>query len=71
MSKRNIGDVCAYVPATQPGAKARYLRVGSAFVDEETDRLAIKLDTLPLPGAGWDGWLNVFPPRNPGEEQAP
>lgn len=70
--KRNIGDVCAHLPAhTQHGGKARYVRVGTAFIDEETDRLAFKLDALPLSTSGWEGWLNVFPPKNPGDEQAP
>lgn len=57
MTREFIGDACAYIK--QPGGeKAKYYRIGSAYRDGE--RISIKIDTLPLSGIGWDGWVNVF-----------
>lgn len=59
--KKLYGDVCAYVP--QPGgAKPRYPRVGTAFLDDR-GQISVKLDTIPIPGT-WSGWLNIFPPKD-------
>lgn len=40
--------------------KKTYVHVGRATTDDE-GRIAVKLDTLPLTGANWLGWLNLFP----------
>ena len=73
MSKEFIGDACAYIPAADRSSKTQYPRIGVAFCDTEDGRISIKLDTLPLPGANWSGWINIFPrdkseppKRNPG-----
>ena len=64
MSKDFIGDLCAYIPK-QPGQnKASYHRVGSAFTDSENKQISLKIDTMPIQGSGWGGWLNVFPPKS-------
>lgn len=60
MSKELVGDVCAYMPAREAGGKARYPRIGIAFKDDR-GQISLKIDTLPLPGTGWDGWVNIFP----------
>lgn len=57
MAKTVLGDACAYIPGTN-GGKNRYLKIGIAM--EEGSRISIKIDTLPLPGCGWDGWINIF-----------
>jgi hypothetical protein len=58
MAKQVIGDACAYIPSVG-GSKTRYLKIGLAMKDG--DKLSIKIDTLPLSGTGWEGWINVFP----------
>lgn len=65
--KELIGDVCACVPDTTRNGKTRYYRVGAAFRSLESggtaDRISIKIDTLPIGQANWNGWLNIFPRR--------
>ena len=58
MAKKILGDACAFIPAA-PGGKNRYMKIGIALTDG--DRISLKLDTLPIPGAGWEGWVNIFP----------
>ncbi len=51
--------------------KTAWKRCGSMFVDEETGRMSIKLDMIPL-GKNFDGWLSVFEPReNEGQYNGP
>ena len=38
--------------------KKRYQNIGSVFEDGEY--LKIKLDVIPLPKGGWDGWANCY-----------
>ena len=64
MAKEIIGDACAFIPGH--GDKNRYIKLGIAM--KEGDRISIKIDTLPLPGCGWEGWINIFP--NKGELRA-
>lgn len=59
MAKEILGDACAYIPGPRQGDKARYYKIGLAMQDG--DRISLKLDTLPLPGTGWGGWINIFP----------
>ena len=59
MSRRILGDACAYI-RKQGDAKAIYRKIGVAFIDDQ-DRISLKLDTLPIPGDGWVGWVNIFP----------
>lgn len=61
MSKEILGDACAYIAPTVRGGKARYHKIGIAMRDSDGDRISLKLDTLPLPGSGWEGWINIFP----------
>ena len=63
MSKTFLGAVCAYIPK-QPGMnKALYPRVGSAFTDDTTGQISLKIDTMPIAQSNWEGWLNVYPPK--------
>lgn len=66
MSKTLLGDVCAHIPGPA-GAKGKYPRCGTAFVDDKDGRISIKLDSLPLAGGGWIGWMNIFPRKAAGE----
>lgn len=61
MSKEILGDACAYIAPLRRNDKARYLKIGLALRDG--DRISLKIDTLPLPESGWEGWINVFPRR--------
>jgi len=58
MSRTILGDACAFIPGKN-GEKNRYLKLGLAMKDD-SGRLSLKLDTLPLPGSDWEGWINVF-----------
>jgi len=69
MAKEVIGDACAYIPGPRQGDKARYHKIGIAM--QEGDRLSLKLDTLPLPGTGWTGWINIFPNDRPARPADP
>jgi hypothetical protein len=41
--------------------KKRYQNIGSVF--EDNGNLKIKLDVMPLPKGGWDGWANCYDPK--------
>lgn len=62
MSKIFIGDACAYIPA-KGTQKAKYPKIGAAFRDDKDDRISLKIDSIPIATSGWEGWLNVFPPK--------
>lgn len=66
MSKDFIGDLCAFIPKRPGQDKPSYPRVGSAFKDSGDGRISLKIDTMPITGGGWEGWLNIFP-RDKGE----
>ena len=66
--KTFIGDACAYIAAEAKGGKAKYLRIGSAMQDDKDQRISLKIDTLPLTGSGWQGWINIFPPKEAREK---
>lgn len=60
MSLIKIGDACASL-----GGKS-YIKIGVAFQDPEHDnRIALKIDALPLLGTNWQGWINIFPDTRP------
>ena len=42
--------------------KKRYQNIGSVF--EDNGNLKIKLDVIPLPKGGWDGWANCYDPKS-------
>jgi len=57
---KQFGEVMAYIPKRNgDGVNNQYRKVGVAFRDS-TGRLSIKLDALPIPGNGWEGWLNIW-----------
>lgn len=58
--KLKMGAVCAHIPQCGNNSKSHYNKVGTAFVDEETGSISIKLDTLPIAPSNWEGWLNIF-----------
>lgn len=66
MSKTLIGDACADMGKAPGADKRKYIRIGTVFRDDTYGSLSIKIDTLPLPGTGWEGWINVFE-RQPAE----
>ena len=41
--------------------KKRYQNIGSVF--EDNGNLKIKLDVMPLPKGGWDGWAYLNDPK--------
>ena len=45
--------------------KKRYQNIGSVF--EDNGNLKIKLDVIPLPKGGWDGWANCYDPKPYGQ----
>lgn len=53
-----IGDACAMIPG-KDGGKSTYRKIGTAFTDNQA-RVVLKIDTLPLFGSGWEGWVNIF-----------
>lgn len=61
-TKTPLGDVCAHC---DDGRGSRYVKIGIAFTEPDDNtgepRVSIKLDAMPLPTAGWTGWLNIFP----------
>lgn len=65
MSKELLGDLCAFIPAKSASDKNRYPRIGTAFIDSEDKRISLKIDSLPIDGSGWLGWVNIFPPKGP------
>lgn len=63
MSKELLGDACAFIAAKERGGKNRYPKIGTAFKDSTDGRISIKIDALPIAGDNWQGWINIFPPR--------
>ncbi len=59
MAKEKLGDLAAYLGKDANG-KGIYWRIGAAYRDTDYDSISIKIDTLPLPGANWQGWANIF-----------
>jgi hypothetical protein len=55
--KTKIGDVCAYLGMVD--GKGKYCKIGVAFTDA-AGRISLKIDSLPLPESGWQGWVNIF-----------
>ena len=47
--------------------KKRYLKVGTAFTDQE-GRVSLKIDAMPV-GPNWSGWLSLYPIRRDGEQR--
>ncbi len=41
-----------------PGDDGRWYELGIVVVDDETNKLSMKLDVIPA--AGWDGWASGF-----------
>ncbi len=65
MAKIYEGRVAAFISREAPGnttGKAIYRNIGAWYTDpDHPDRPpSLKIDTLPLPGSGWDGWVNLF-----------
>lgn len=67
MAHEILGDACAFIPGSN-GAKNRYMKIGVAMKDHQ-GRMSLKLDTLPLSGSSWEGWINIFP-RQDGRDKA-
>lgn len=58
------------VVRTDRDGKARYTRIGAMFPNRDGgDRFSIKLDALPLPNEQGEVWLQVFPPREDGDDR--
>jgi hypothetical protein len=71
MVKKMIGDACAHMVLM--GGKSKYVRIGSAFQDLETQSISFKIDTLPVAtssGPQWSGWVNVFPREDASDAQS-
>lgn len=57
MALIKIGVAKAHIPAVG-NAKSRYVTCGALFQDPDTERLVLKLDSIPV--GGWQGWVNIF-----------
>ena len=68
MSKTFLGDLCAYIPKRPGQNKPFYPRVGSAFIDDSTQQISLKIDTMPVSCSGWEGWLNIYPRKEEGAQ---
>lgn len=60
MAMKVLGDFCADLGKREEGDRSsRYQKLGIALIDE-TGKIAVKIDVLPLPGSTWKGWCNIF-----------
>ena len=57
--KAYIGRVTAYIPPKGKGEKGRSKQIGFAYQDNLTGDISFVIDTLPIPGNGWQGWCNI------------
>lgn len=57
MSQKKIGNVTAYLKP--PGKLGYSLKIGNVYEKDNGD-LSLKIDSLPLNGAPWDGWCNIW-----------
>ena len=70
MAKELMGNACAYIK--NPGmTKAKYLPIGKWFQDNDTGRISIVFDALPLPHQSWSGWVNLFENDNGFSQNSP
>ena len=55
-----IGNAKAFIAAADSATgKAQYIYIGAVF--KKGEEFVLKIDSLPLPGCGWQGWVNIFP----------
>lgn len=59
MAKEVWGDACACIQE-EGKDKSYYYKIGNVIYDNTYDTFSIKIDTLPIPGSGWTGWINLF-----------
>lgn len=69
MAKLKVGDAKAYCKIGS--AKAQYYKVGVFYKDSDRGSLALKIDTLPISGLGWTGWINIFEEDRKAETAGP
>lgn len=61
MSKIKVGDAMGYCGSE--GGRGHYVKMGVVFsevVNAGVERLSIKIDAIPLPQSGWNGWVNIW-----------
>lgn len=58
MALRKKFEASAAIPPKERGERTSYQRIGTLFEDVDTGRPVLKIDTLPLPESGWQGWVN-------------
>jgi hypothetical protein len=61
-----VATVGTYKDRETGEEKKRRLNVGTLFRDDETGRLSLKLEAVPV-GKDWSGWIDLFEPN--GERQ--
>jgi hypothetical protein len=72
MARKFIGYLKAFIKAPNEHDKPRYIPIGAVFQDPENPQdIASKLDALPLASIPWDGWANVYAPRDSVDDFAP
>lgn len=59
MAKKRMNIVYGEKYGDVNDPKTAWKRCGTLFTDEDTGRMSIKLDMIPL-GKNFDGWLSVF-----------
>lgn len=58
MGQRKIGMLMAYIPP-QAGKKGYSLKMGNVM-EKDDHALSMKIDMMPLPSSGWEGWCNIW-----------
>lgn len=58
MALRKKFEASAAIPPNGRCERTSYRRIGTLFEDTGTGLPVLKIDTLPLPESGWQGWVN-------------
>ena len=58
-----VATVGEYQDKQSGEMKKRYVNCGVVLTDEETGRMSIKLETVPV-SPEWSGWFSLFEPRD-------
>lgn len=62
MSLAKVGDLLADCGKTAD-ERRDYVKIGVLYSDDN-GRLVVKIDSLPIGSKNWQGWANVFPPKD-------
>lgn len=68
MSQKKVGNLTAYLKP--PGKQGYSQKIGNVYEKDNGD-LSLKIDVLPIAGAPWDGWCNIWRDDRPRSTAAP